>query len=254
MAATAESPVYRWFLLFLLPAAACSGREVQIRVVIPGPDSADSPVARLPLIALPYDRDSVLSALEARAPTPRPHSAALDSLFEVFRRPFQALAEASLRVQALGDTLATLKQRLDTLPRGAPAYRAAYLRFAALSDSLGTAQAAAARAQTALDKVRKAVEGRIEKLRGEVRRWENNTYQPYDSIVRTLSVAVGRQAIADTTGADGRTTLRLPPGRWWIYARSWDASDPNAEWYWNLPVTGADLVLDRTTGRRRPRY
>ena len=30
--------------------------------------------------------------------------------------------------------------------------------------------------------------------------------------------------------------LTLVPGRWWIYARSWDANDPNAEWYWNVPV------------------
>ena len=66
--------------------------------------------------------------------------------------------------------------------------------------------------------------------------------------------SLGNAPIADSTGADGRVTIRLPVGRWWIYARSWDAWDPNSEWYWNVPATGDRLVLDRSNGRRLPRY
>ena len=65
---------------------------------------------------------------------------------------------------------------------------------------------------------------------------------------------IGRQPIPDTTGTDGTVTIRLPNGDWWVYARSWDADDPNAEWYWNVPVRSGKIVLDRTTGKRQARY
>ena len=61
-----------------------------VRVSIPGPDSVETPVTGVGVVALPYDRDSVLRQLEARAPTPRPDTAPLDSLFAAFRGPFTA--------------------------------------------------------------------------------------------------------------------------------------------------------------------
>ena len=60
--------------------------------------------------------------------------------------------------------------------------------------------------------------------------------------------------MTDTTGGDGWAHLTLAPGRWWIYARSWDATDPNAEWYWNVPVNADTLLLSSRTARRQPRY
>jgi hypothetical protein len=39
-----------------------------------------------------------------------------------------------------------------------------------------------------------------------------------------------------------------------VYARSWDATDPNAEWYWNIPVEDDTLLLSSRTARRQPRY
>ena len=69
--------------------AACERpRDVAVRVSIPGPDSVETPVTGVGLIALPYDRDSVLAALEASARSPRPDTTALDSLFRAFRVPF----------------------------------------------------------------------------------------------------------------------------------------------------------------------
>jgi len=64
----------------------------------------------------------------------------------------------------------------------------------------------------------------------------------------------GRDAVTDTTGSTGWAGLTLPAGRWWIYARAWDTSDPNAEWYWNVPVQEDTVLLSSRTGRRRPRY
>ena len=87
-----------------------------------------------------------------------------------------------------------------------------------------------------------------------MRQWEDSTYQGYDSIVQGLARRAAREPVTDTTGAEGWATLTLAPGRWWIYARSWDATDPNAEWYWNVPVDGDTLLLSSRTARRQPRY
>ena len=97
---------------------------------------------------------------------------------------------------------------------------------------------------------------RSETLRAAIRHWEDSTYQGYDSVVQALARESGRTPVTDTTGADGWASLTVSPGRWWVYARSWDAGDPNAEWYWNVPVpaAGDTLLLSSRTARRQPRY
>ena len=93
-----------------------------------------------------------------------------------------------------------------------------------------------------------------DQLRARIRAWEDSAYAGYDSIVRRLAERSRREAVADTTDPTGRAILELRGGPWWIYARSWDATDPNAEWYWNVPVRGDTVVLDPGTGKRRVRY
>jgi hypothetical protein len=247
--------VRRSFLLLCLALAACSGsREVKIEVSIPGPDSVDAPVARLGFVALPYDRDSVLRTFEAGNPRPEALTRALDSLFQQFRGPFTAYAAEAYRVQRLQQSLGRLKARLDSLPRAGAEYDSLYRRFTERSESLPVLFAARDRAQENLAVARANLGPRMDTLRAAISRWEDSTYRGYDSVTKALGSGLGREPIADSTGADGTARLRLPPGKWWIYARSWDAWDPNSEWYWNLPVTGDHLVLDRASGRRRPRY
>jgi hypothetical protein len=234
---------------------ACErAREVAVRVSIPGPDSIETPVTGIGVVALPYDRDSVLSALESKARTPRPGTTELDSLFQAFRGPFNSYASATYRAGKLRDSLAQVKSRLDSLPRNAPEYGQLYAVFGRLSDSLTAAQGRTEKTRAELDRARTGFVARSESLRAAVRHWEDSTYDGYDSIVSRLSRSRGREASTDTTGPDGWAHFRLQPGRWWIYARSWDATDPNAEWYWNLPASGDTILLSSHTGKRRPRY
>lgn len=240
--------------LLTLALAACSGREVRIEAAIPGPDSVDAPVAHLGFVALPYDRDSVLAVLELKHPRPLAITSKLDSLFQQFRGPFILFATQDYRVQALESSLGRLKHQLDSLPRSSPRYDTLYRAFAANSDSLTMARRRRDDAQRALGVVRVQLAGPIDSLRRITARWKDSTYQPYDSITKTLGSGFGREPIADSTGPDGTATLRLPRGDWWIYARSWDVWDPNSEWYWNVHVTGDKVILDRASGRRMPRY
>lgn len=246
----------RSWLLLILAVAACEQRpkDVAVRVSIPGPDSIAAPVAGIGLVALPYDRDSVLHALEAKARSPRPSTTQLDSLFQQFRGPFAEYASASFAADKLRSSLAALKHHLDSLPRNAPEYRDLYARFGQQSAALTTAEKRETAARIALADARTKFVARSDSLRTRIRMWEDSTYQGYDSIVRGLATARRRSPVADTTGVDGWAHLQLEGGPWWIYARSWDATDPNAEWYWNVPVNGDTIQLTPAAGARRPKY
>jgi hypothetical protein len=246
--------VTRWLSIVLLALLACRGREIRIEAAIPGPDSVDAPVAYLAFVALPYDRDSVLRALEAGNPRPAAITRQLDSLFQLFRVPFVAYAAEAYHAQSIEQSLGRLRYRLDSLSRGSPRYDSLYHAFGVASESLTIARRRRDRSQHALAAVRADLAPAIDSLRQLMSRWEDSTYRGYDSITKVLGSGLGREPFADSTGADGTATIRLPRGAWWIYARSWDAWDPNSEWYWNVPVTGDRVVLDRATGRRLPRY
>lgn len=235
--------------------AACERpRQVSIRVSVPGLDSVETPVPKLQILALPYDRDSLLVALKARATTPHPGTAALDSVYGNFRGPFVAFSAAVYRVAKLRDTVAQLDPRLDSLRAGTPEYEALRAYRARVADSLRAAEARRDRARRALDSARATSLPRTDSLRQAIHAWEDSTYRDWDSIVRVLVERRHHQPIMDTTDATGRTRMVLPPGRWWISARAWDVRDPNAEWYWNVSADADTVVLSSVTGHHQPRY
>jgi hypothetical protein len=230
-------------LIVLGPAGCQSERSVAVRVSIPNIDSIETPAAGVGVIALPYDRDSVLASLESRARTPRPPTAALDTLFARFRGPFTRYTKLSYTASGLRDSL----DQLRNSPEASPQARQ-------LTDSLARIEVLAERARRELDRARAEFVGRSEKLRAAVRQWEDSTYRGYDSIVERLSRVGVREASTDTTDNTGWAHFTLRPGRWWLYARAWDTSDPNSEWYWNVPVEDDTVLLSSRTGERRPRY
>jgi len=235
--------------------AACKPeRDISARVSIPGPDSLETPAAGVGVIALPYDRDSVLASLEARAPVPRPATAALDSLFAKFRGPFTTYTRLTYAAGKLRDSLSLVRRQLNTLSPEAPQYRLLQRQVQFLSDLAAVTTARANRARAALDRARSEFVARSESLRTRVRLWEDSTYRGYDSIVENLAKRRHQDAATDTTGPTGWAHFRLGPGKWWLYARAWDTSDPNAEWYWNIPVDDDTLLLSSRTGQRQPRY
>jgi hypothetical protein len=239
----------------LVAAVACdTSSEVAVRVSVPSIDAIEAPAAGIGVVALPYDRDSVLASLEVRAGSRRPHTATLDTLFARFRVPFTAYTAASYAASQLRESIDQLRARIDSAMPGSPDYRELHARYTILSDSLAVVERQANRARTALDRARSEFLNRSDTLRAAVRQWEDSTYRGYDSIVENLAKQTRREPVTDSTDATGWAKLTLPRGRWWIYARAWDTSDPNSEWYWNLPVNGDTLLLSSRTGRRQPKY
>jgi hypothetical protein len=227
---------------------------VVVIAAIPGPDSVEAPLANLAFVALPYDRDSLIAAFEARATAPRPQTDVLDSVFREFRGPFAAYVAVAREAERWNDSLRALKHRLDSLPRTHPTYPGLFSRYAIIRDSLVAIDRRAARARLELERARDGFVATSEPLRAAIRAWQDSTYSGYQDAVDSILKAQRRDPVPDTTDARGRATLQLPPGRWWLYARSWDADDPNAEWYWNVPVTADTIRLDRRSGRSQPRY
>jgi hypothetical protein len=235
--------------------AACTNpRDVAVRVSIPGPDGVESPASGVGVVALPYDRDSVLASLEARATTRRPYTAQMDTLFARFRGPFLAYTTAAYTADKLRDSLGLLQSRLDSIDRNTPEYSRLRARSTRLADSLRALDSSNARARAVLGRARSEFVSRSESLRSAMRLWEDSTYQGWDSIVKKLAKDRGLEPATDTTNATGWARFTLAPGTWWIYARAWDTSDPNSEWYWNVPVAGDTVLLSSRTGHQRPRY
>jgi hypothetical protein len=227
---------------------------VAVRVSIPGSDAVETPASGVGVVALPYDRDSVLASLEARAGRPRPHTAELDSLFARFKVPFVAYTRTAYAAGKVMDSLIALHAELDSLGRDTPRYRELRTRFARLTDSLAAIDKRSKRAQVELSRARSAFVTRSESLRVAIRQWEDSTYSGWDSIVESLAKRRGLEPATDTTDGTGWARFTLPEGKWWIYARAWDTSDPNSEWYWNVPLRQDTVLLSSRTGRQQPRY
>lgn len=229
-------------------------RDVAVRVSIPNAESLETPAAGVGVVALPYDRDSILASLEQRATKPRPPTAALDSLFARFRGPFTRYTRISYLASGLRDSLGQLRRQLEEIPPGSAQYRQRSAQIQRVSDSLAAVSRQAELSRRELDRARSEFVSRSESLRAAIRQWEDSTYRGYDSIVQRMSGRRGREASTDTTDQTGWAHFRLTGGHWWLYARAWDTGDPNAEWYWNLPVGEDTVLLSSRTGQRRPRY
>ena len=220
-----------------------------VRVTIPNLEGVETPVPNLLVTFLPYDRDSVIQSLDAKAPTPRPHTAALDSLFRAFRTPFSAflgLSAADERLRRTRDSLVAAGQSAQEAPAGS--------RLAQVRDSLAAMAPELARARAALDQARERLWPVMDSLRAAVRDWERQAYAGYDTLVARLPGRQLANPVADTTDPGGWADIELTDGTWWVTARTIDPSDPNAIWYWNLRVDRDTMLLTPRTGRNRPRY
>jgi hypothetical protein len=236
----------------LLALTACGPDLVAIRVTIPDEAGIETPVPGARLVVLPYDRDSILGALERQAATPRPSTSRLDSLFQSFRTPFNTFLSLSRSAERLRPARDSLRRQLDATPRDAEAYARLYAAFQSLDDSVSRQAGDLERARKALGDVRVRIQPEVDSLSARITAWEDTAFRAYDSITR--SVARRRGPVTDSTLADGWVTVRVTDGRWWVYARAINIQDPNAEWYWNVPLEGDTVRLGPSNGRARPRF
>ena len=223
---------------------------MSIQVTIPDQAGVETPVPGVRLTLLPYDRDSLLTVLENRAPSPRPGTARLDTLLAQFRDPLTSYLRVSAEVQRLSIQIDSTRARNPGAAQGEAA-----VTLRRLEDSLATLTTARETARQALAKARERLQPDIERLSARVRAWEDTAFRTYDSITASITSGTGDDAVSDSTMADGWSRVKLPrKGPWWVYARAVNVLDPNAEWYWNVRITGDTVRLSPQNGRSRTRF
>ncbi len=224
-------------MIVLLALAACGGgaRQVTVTVELPDLDGTLTPVSGIAVTALPFDRDSLVRTMEARAGSSRPGTAVLDSLFARYREPFLEYFRAGRARAAAGDSLAA-----GTMSKAA--HDQVEQRYQA--------------AREALQRARDELDPAIDSLRAEVREWENSTYRGFDTLAEALTEGRGRAVVTDTTDSEGVALLRIPPSteQWRLTATAWNISDPNSVWYWSVAADGDSIALTPANAVRRGRY
>jgi hypothetical protein len=241
--------------LALLVLVACNNsRRITVQILVPDLAGVETPIPGAVVAALPYDRDSLIETMERRVSSGRPHTQALDSLFQAFHGPFLDMSRAAWLLEQTGRRLDSVTAALSRAAADSPAAHELAAMRKTLSDSLTRQNAGMERARAALGAARDTLWPRIERLRQEARAWQQATYAGYDTLSRSQTTGRMRMITSDTTGATGWASLRVYQGTWWIHARSPDPQDPNFEWYWNVPLVDDTVRLSPATGHHRPRY
>lgn len=234
------------FLSFLLSVVlvACGGGQVAVRVVDETPDGDVQPQEDIVVQFLPYDRDSVFEALEARADSPEPPIPdTLRALYAEIIERQEEWRQAESEWQRVRDRLKTLSDRMRGMDETSAEYRQLYQEFTDLEPRVNRLDRQKQQAFEEFNQLQNRViafADSIEQLRSA---WGDRAYRDYNTIVDSILDARGREVRSDTTGADGWASVSLPGGDWWAYAR---VQRPFEELYWNVLVRPAEtdsLVL-----------
>lgn len=231
-------------------AAAGCGQDLTVQVTTQGPEGQPQPQANLPLVFLPFDRDSVFDVLDEQAETPRPEmSEDLRAASERVSNLQNDWREAESAWSETRDELRSLRGRLDQIDARDPDYRRLYDQFNQLEQRERQLDGRRKAAFDSFTTVQAQVATRLDSFRVVRETWADEAYAGYYDIETQL--LDGAEIVTDTTNEQGYATIGLPGGSWWVTTR---APVPEGEMYWNVPIPDTDtLRLDSENGTLRPR-
>lgn len=216
---------------------------------------ADHPAVRDTLVVafLPYNRDSIVGVIRAQPEVPSGLRAAV---FDTLAPRLDAYLEAERAWAAMLDSVRLVAAALDTIPRGDSAYREPFALYRRLERAARGLEAERDRQYAAVRALRTRLDPLTESLARRLERWAAQHDTTYRRLARTA--APRRDALVDTLRPGEALERGLPAGRWWVYARAADPSNPYAEIYWNVPAVIAEgavtrVRLDSVTAARRIR-
>ena len=247
LAAAALSTVY---------LAACGGGEIVVQAQTQTDDGQVSPLAGLPVEALPYDRDAVFDSLTAAYSTPEPQiPAALSALQDSIAAANQEWTQATADWNAARDSVQKLNEQLQGMNRTSGDYIVLYRVVNGLFAEVDRAEAAMNREFQRFTNLQNRYATQAEETQRARAQWADAAYADVDVALTERLKASRRQMAADTTDANGVARLTgLRSGEWWIHARY---ELPFAELYWNVPVTvdgeAVQVQLTRETAEVRPK-
>ncbi len=249
-------------LFGIVAAAACGGTgEVVVHAQLQREGTAEvTPLGKLEVRALPYDRDLAFDSLKAAAQAAgNPEPAIPDSVQQMQTEIAAAQEEntaANAQWAAARDSLRAIKDKMDKLSKASGEYRLLYNDF---NDQDAIEQSTKRRADSSFaryDDLSKRFTKLSEELKIVRGDWADQAYATIDSVLQLKADASGHEPAADTTDANGGAVFVLKTGTWWIQARY---ELPFEELYWNVPVEVAkgevkELVLNRENAQRRPLF
>jgi hypothetical protein len=223
----------RLTLLLAFAMAACTDRPLTtVALSLNG-----TPLQNVEITAFPFDPGRILDSLADAAPTPAPDFSALTAELRAFDPDSVPPPQpADPAWAALRDSVVALSDMLGRMDRRSAGYATHYERFRGLYARYAQATArheTAARAAggSLLDLARRA-----RAAADSLRAWEHVAYAGFETVIARELGAQDRVVQSATTDSAGRAALRLPPGAWWIVARTPPARNPFFEHYWSVEV------------------
>jgi outer membrane murein-binding lipoprotein Lpp len=231
----------------------CGSGEVVVQVYAAPEGSEPTPVADLPVRALPYDRDALFDSLRTAYGTPEPAvPEELSQLRDSIATMNQQWSVMNARWAEGRDSLRVLSDQLRGMPRMNPQYLPLFNRFNALEREVTGAKQAADQAFARFDAMNKRYITRADEIRLAREQWADAAYADVDRVIDQRLREMRLEEVVDTTDANGIARFnRLRGGDWWVHAR-YDL--PFAELYWNVPLEGSERVeLTRENAQVRPK-
>lgn len=214
------------------------------------------PLPSLEINLLPFDRDAVFDSLEAAASTPEPEIPAdvLEAQNQIAAAQ-QNWRDTENRWNVLRDTLQKLNTEMDRYSRAEAQYRLLFADYQDLEAQYNQVEAQVEDAFQEYETLRQASAARAAEVRVQREEWANDAFATAGDIFTAKIRAAGLPAAADTTDATGVTTIEVPPGQYWVYARY---ELPFTELYWNIPIEvirgePVEIRLNRANAQERPR-
>ncbi|UCF20704.1 MAG: hypothetical protein JSU87_04650 [Gemmatimonadota bacterium] len=236
--------------------SACSrSTQLAVRSVTGTEDEQDVPRAQQVITLLPYDRDSIFSALTAQASEPEPQPpAALLALRDSVSAAQELWRDSESGWNEMRSELQVLSERMQAMSRTSDEYFQLYERFDNLDSQvrrLDREKQGYFEAFTALQSSYNEV---ADSFNAVLTAWEDGAFFRYGEVIDSLTEVLG-EAREDTTDAYGWAYFSLPRGQWWLHTR---AELVFEELYWNLPYMSAGgtdtVVLNDANAEVRPLF
>ncbi len=224
------------FCLVLAPLTAACGNELTVEVLTEAAGEL-RPVDDLEVQFLPFDRDSVFEVLTERAAeegSPEPQvpeelNVAYDSVLALQ----EAWRDAESRWNEVRDELRGLSDRLKNLDPRSREYRELFDRFNELERRERALNRQRQQTFDQFTELQQVTQTRIDSVKAVISAWEDDAFADFGEVEAGLVEALGREIVTDTTDDQGRLTVTLPGGTWWVHTR---VPVPAGELYWNVPV------------------
>ncbi len=247
------------FALAPLALSACGNPQVFVEASYAEEGAAERRVLTdLPVRLLPYDRDAIFDSLEAAYAEPEPSiPPEVLQQQQVVQQAQTEWRRSEERWTTVRDSLRVLSDGLQRMQqqglRGTPQYRQAFEQFNRLDDEEDRVQAQMNQAFARFDQLQRTALAQADSVRVVREAWAERAFADFDRVVADRLRQTGREEMADTTNAQGVSRMRVPSGRWWVYARY---TLPFQELYWNIPIEvsgdSTGIVLNEQNAEVRP--